>query len=131
MEKTELFLKIDYKILALPIDFSIGGKAIDNSTILKMKLIYSYLLSLSKTCREVYPEQTKIGRTLGIGSRQVVGRCIALLENIGWILKTSRTGTSNLYTVRTVEDILNKSPQEVKTESLIINNEDDDYEDPF
>ncbi|MCY2666281.1 hypothetical protein OXA80_00135 [Klebsiella pneumoniae] len=100
------FLAIDYRILALDIKTDVNGKTIDSSIILKFKLVYCYLLGLSKTCSEVYPKQTKIGEKLGIGSRQVVGRCISLLESLGWISKTSRTGTSNLYTVKTVEQIL-------------------------
>ncbi|SYR87787.1 Uncharacterised protein [Klebsiella pneumoniae] len=118
MEKTEQppFLAIDYRILALDIKTAINEKTIDSSTILKLKLVYSYLLGLSKTCEEVYPEQAKIGKTLGIGSRQVVGRLISLLESLGWISKTSRTGTSNLYTVKTVEQILEGIPREVKEE---------------
>ncbi|MDK7154294.1 hypothetical protein QP485_19230, partial [Klebsiella pneumoniae] len=82
----------------------------------KLKLVYCYLLGLSKKCSEVYPEQTKMGKTLGIGSRQVVGRCISLLESLGWISKTSRNGTSNLYEVKTVEQILEGIPCETKEE---------------
>ncbi|HCB0058970.1 TPA: hypothetical protein MYL02_002063 [Klebsiella pneumoniae] len=115
-EKEPPFLAIDYRILALDIKTDVNEKAIDSSTILKLKLVYSYLLGLSKTCEKVYPEQTKIGKTLGIGSRQVVGRCISLLESLGWISKTSRFGTSNLYTVKTVEQILEGIPREVKEE---------------
>ncbi|HDT5671779.1 TPA: hypothetical protein QHK20_002029 [Klebsiella variicola] len=115
-EKEPPFLAIDYRILALDIKTDVNEKTIDSSTILKLKLVYSYLLGLSKTCEKVYPEQTKIGKTLGIGSRQVVGRCISLLESLGWISKTSRTGTSNLYTVKTVEQILEGIPREVKEE---------------
>ncbi|EJE5322768.1 helix-turn-helix domain-containing protein [Klebsiella pneumoniae] len=110
------FLAIDYRILALDIKAAINKKTIDSSTILKLKLVYCYLLGFSKTCEEVYPEQTKMGKKLGIGSRQVVGRCISLLESLGWISKTSRTGTSNLYTVKTVEQILEGIPREVKEE---------------
>lgn len=118
MEKTEQppFLAIDYRILALDIKTDVNEKTIDSSTVLKLKLVYSYLLGFSKTCEEVYPEQTKIGRTLGIGSRQVVGRLISLLESLGWISKTSRTGTSNLYKVKTVEQILEGIPRETKEE---------------
>lgn len=115
-EKEPPFLAIDYRILSLDIKTDVNEKTIDSSTILKLKLVYSYLLGLSKTCEKVYPEQTKIGKTLGIGSRQVVGRCISLLESLGWISKTSRTGTSNLYTVKTVEQILEGIPREVKEE---------------
>lgn len=115
-EKEPPFLAIDYRILALDIKTDVNEKTIDSSTIIKLKLVYSYLLGLSKTCEKVYPEQTKIGKTLGIGSRQVVGRCISLLESLGWISKTSRTGTSNLYTVKTVEQILEGIPREVKEE---------------
>ncbi|EPJ4743002.1 TPA: helix-turn-helix domain-containing protein [Klebsiella pneumoniae] len=110
------FLAIDYRILALDIKAAINEKTIDSSTILKLKLVYSYLLGFSKTCEEVYPEQTKIGKKLGIGSRQVVGRCILLLESLGWISKTSRNGTSNLYQVKTVEQILEGMPHEAKEE---------------
>ncbi|MFM8059201.1 hypothetical protein [Klebsiella pneumoniae] len=118
MEKKEQppFLAIDYRILAFDIKTDVNEKTIDSSTILKLKLVYCYLLGFSKTCEEVYPEQTKIGKTLGIGSRQVVGRCISLLESLGWISKTSRTGTSNLYTVKTVEQILEGIPRETKEE---------------
>ncbi|ENV9331909.1 hypothetical protein ACFK7G_000088 [Klebsiella aerogenes] len=112
-EKVPPFLAIDYRILALDIKAAINEKTIDSSTILKLKLVYCYLLGFSKTCEEVYPEQTKIGKTLGIGSRQVVGRLISLLESLGWISKTSRTGTSNLYKVKTVEQILECIPREV------------------
>ena len=115
-EKSPPFLAIDYRILALDIKAAINEKTIDSSTILKLKLVYCYLLGFSKTCVEVYPEQTKIGRTLGIGSRQVVGRLISLLESLGWISKTSRTGTSNLYEVKTVEQILEGIPRETKEE---------------
>ncbi|HEP0857999.1 TPA: hypothetical protein QIX33_001181 [Klebsiella aerogenes] len=115
-EKEPPFLAIDYRILAFDIKAAINEKTIDSSTILKLKLVYSYLLGLSKKCSEVYPEQTKMGRTLGIGSRQVVGRCISLLESLGWISKTSRTGTSNLYQVKTVEQILEGIPRETKEE---------------
>ncbi|GKK62171.1 MULTISPECIES: hypothetical protein [Klebsiella] len=115
-EKVPPFLAIDYRILALDIKTTINEKTIDSSTILKLKLVYSYLQGLSKTCEKVYPEQAKMGKTLGIGSRQVVGRCISLLESLGWISKTSRTGTSNLYTVKTVEQILEGIPREVKEE---------------
>ncbi|HHZ6980789.1 TPA: hypothetical protein ACWLVQ_001882 [Klebsiella pneumoniae] len=110
------FLAIDYRILALDIKTDVNEKTIDSSTILKLKLVYSYLLGFSKTCEEVYPEQAKMGKTLGIGSRQVVGRCISLLESLGWISKTSRTGTSNLYQVKTVEQILEGIPRETKEE---------------
>ncbi|HBT1998491.1 hypothetical protein ACYAYC_06100 [Klebsiella pneumoniae] len=110
------FLAIDYRILALDINAAINEKNIDSSTILKLKLVYCYLLGLSKKCSEVYPEQTKMGKTLGIGSRQVVGRCISLLESLGWISKTSRNGTSNLYQVKTVEQILEGMPRETKEE---------------
>lgn len=110
------FLAIDYRILALDIKTAINEKTIDSSTILKLKLVYCYLLGFSKTCEEVYPEQTKIGKKLGIGSRQVVGRCISLLESLGWISKTSRNGTSNLYQVKTVEQILEGIPRETKEE---------------
>lgn len=118
MEKTEQppFLAIDYRILALDIKTDVNEKTIDSSTILKLKLVYCYLLGFSKTCEEVYPEQTKIGKKLGIGSRQVVGRCISLLESLGWISKTSRNGTSNLYQVKTVEQILECIPRETKEE---------------
>ncbi|HHL9189046.1 TPA: hypothetical protein ACQ850_004404 [Klebsiella pneumoniae] len=115
-EKVPPFLAIDYRILALDIKTAINGKTIDSSTILKLKLVYCYLLGLSKTCSEVYPEQTKMGKTLGIGSRQVVGRLISLLESLGWISKTSRNGTSNLYQVKTVEQILEGIPRETKEE---------------
>ncbi|MBL0815269.1 helix-turn-helix domain-containing protein [Klebsiella pneumoniae] len=110
------FLAIDYRILALDIKAAINEKTIDSSTIIKLKLVYSYLLGFSKTCSEVYPEQTKIGKKLGIGSRQVVGRLISLLESLGWISKTSRNGTSNLYQVKTVEQILEGMPHEAKEE---------------
>lgn len=110
-EKEPPFLAIDYRILALDIKTDVNGKTIESS--IKLKLVYCYLLGLSKKCSEVYPEQTKMGKTLGIGSRQVVGRCISLLESFGWISKTSRTGTSNLYTVKTVEQILECIPREV------------------
>ncbi len=118
MEKTEQppFLAIDYRILAFDIKTAINEKTIDSSTVLKLKLVYCYLLGLSKKCSEVYPEQTKMGKTLGIGSRQVVGRCISLLESLGWISKTSRNGTSNLYQVKTVEQILEGIPRETKEE---------------
>ena len=115
-EKVPPFLAIDYRILALDIKTAINEKTIDSSTILKLKLVYCYLLGFSKTCEEVYPEQTKIGNKLGIGSRQVVGRCISLLESLGWISKTSRNGTSNLYQVKTVEKILEGIPREAKEE---------------
>lgn len=115
-EKEPPFLAIDYRILALDIRTDVNEKTIDSSTILKLKLVYCYLLGLSKKCSEVYPEQTKMGKTLGIGSRQVVGRCISLLESLGWISKTSRTGTSNLYKVKTVEQILEGIPREVVEE---------------
>lgn len=115
-EKEPPFLAIDYRILALDIKTDINGKTIDSSIILKIKLVYCYLLGLSKTCSEVYPEQAKMGKTLGIGSRQVVGRLISLLESLGWISKTSRTGTSNLYKVKTVEQILEDIPSETKEE---------------
>ncbi|SLQ83629.1 Uncharacterised protein [Klebsiella pneumoniae] len=115
MNKNESpFLAIDYRILALDIKTDVNEKTIDSSTILKLKLVYCYLLGFSKTCEEVYPEQTKIGNKLGIGSRQVVGRCISLLESLGWISKTSRNGTSNLYQVKTVEQILEGIPREAK-----------------
>ncbi|MCQ0758087.1 helix-turn-helix domain-containing protein [Klebsiella pneumoniae] len=110
------FLAIDYRILALDLKTDVNEKTIDSSTILKLKLVYCYLLGLSKKCSEVYPEQTKMGKTLGIGSRQVVGRCISLLESLGWISKTSRNGTSNLYQVKTVEQILEGIPRETKEE---------------
>ncbi|HBV3540628.1 TPA: hypothetical protein MDV18_005465 [Klebsiella pneumoniae] len=110
------FLAIDYRILALDIKTAINEKTIDSSTILKLKLVYCYLLGFSKTCSEVYPEQAKIGKKLGIGSRQVVGRCISLLESLGWISKTSRNGTSNLYQVKTVEQILEGITRETKEE---------------
>ena len=117
MNKNESpFLAIDYRILALDIKTDVNEKTIDSSTILKLKLVYCYLLGFSKTCEEVYPEQTKIGNKLGIGSRQVVGRCISLLESLGWISKTSRNGTSNLYQVKTVEQILEGMPHEAKEE---------------
>ncbi|HBR4857251.1 TPA: hypothetical protein ACWW9W_002632 [Klebsiella pneumoniae] len=115
-EKEPPFLAIDYRILALDIKTDVNEKTIDSSTILKLKLVYCYLLGFSKTCEEVYPEQTKIGNKLGIGSRQVVGRCISLLESLGWISKTSRNGTSNLYQVKTVEKILEGIPREAKEE---------------
>ncbi|ENH5449007.1 hypothetical protein ABV844_004028 [Klebsiella pneumoniae] len=115
-KKEPPFLAIDYRILALDIKTAINGKTIDSSIILKLKLVYSYLLGLSKTCEEVYPEQAKMGKTLGIGSRQVVGRLISFLESLGWISKTSRTGTSNLYKVKTVEQILEGIPHEAKKE---------------
>ncbi|MFV3026409.1 hypothetical protein ACNI4H_17755 [Klebsiella aerogenes] len=115
-EKEPPFLAIDYRILAFDIKTAINEKTIDSSSVLKLKLVYCYLLALSKKCSEVYPEQTKMGKTLGIGSRQVVGRCISLLESLGWISKTSRTGTSNLYTVKTVEQILEGIPRETKEE---------------
>ncbi|EOZ0910244.1 MULTISPECIES: helix-turn-helix domain-containing protein [Klebsiella] len=115
-EKEPPFLAIDYRILALDIKTDVNEKTIDSSTILKLKLVYCYLLGFSKTCEEVYPEQTKIGNKLGIGSRQVVGRCISLLESLGWISKTSRNGTSNLYQVKTVEQILEGIPREAKEE---------------
>ncbi|MBF8428123.1 hypothetical protein MU424_04395 [Klebsiella pneumoniae] len=134
-EKEPPFLAIDYRILALDIKTDVNEKTIDSS-ILKLKLVYSYLLGLSKTCEKVYPEQTKIGKTLGIGSRQVVGRCISLLESLRWISKISRTGTSNLYTVKTVEQILEGIPREVKEEEkefhdfntgiVLIEDDDDD-----
>lgn len=117
-EKLPPFLAIDYRILAFDIKTAINEKTIDSSTILKLKLVYCYLLGLSKTCSEVYPEQAKIGKTLGIGSRQVVGRLISLLESLGWISKTSRTGTSNLYKVKTVEQILECIPREVVEEEI-------------
>lgn len=51
MNKNELpFLAIDYRILALDIKTTINEKTIDISTILKLKLVYSYLTGLSKTC---------------------------------------------------------------------------------
>ncbi|HCU2312700.1 TPA: helix-turn-helix domain-containing protein [Klebsiella aerogenes] len=115
-EKLPPFLAIDYRILALDIKTDVNEKNIDSSTVLKLKLVYCYLLGLSKKCSEVYPEQTKIGKKLGIGSRQVVGRCISLLESLGWISKTSRNGTSNLYQVKTVEQILEGIPRETKEE---------------
>ncbi|MEH3543619.1 hypothetical protein POV95_23310 [Klebsiella variicola] len=134
-KKEPPFLAIDYRILALDIKTAINEKTIDSSTILKLKLVYSYLLGLSKTCEEVYPEQAKMGKTLGIGSRQVVGRLISFLESLGWISKTSRTGTSNLYKVKTVEQILVGVPREVKEEEkkfpesipgIVLIEEDDD-----
>ena len=38
------FLAIDYRILALDIKAAINEKTIDSSTIIKLKLVYSYLL---------------------------------------------------------------------------------------
>ncbi|HHG1239557.1 hypothetical protein J8969_15925 [Klebsiella pneumoniae] len=134
-KKEPPFLAIDYRILALDIKTDVNEKTIDSSTILKLKLVYSYLLGLSKTCEEVYPEQAKMGKTLGIGSRQVVGRLISFLESLGWISKTSRTGTSNLYKVKPVEQILVGVPREVKEEEkkfpesipgIVLIEEDDD-----
>ncbi|NYY80147.1 hypothetical protein DMH27_02190 [Raoultella planticola] len=83
----------------------------DSSTILKLKLVYCYLLGLSKTCSGVYPEQTKMGKTLGIGSRQVVGRLISLLESLGWISKHPEQ-EHPIYTVKTVEQILEGIPRD-------------------
>lgn len=103
------FLAIDYRLLALDIEIEMRGKAINEATILKSKLVYAYLLGLSKSCDEVYPEQETIGEKLGIGSRQVAGRCIAILETLGWITKVPRSGTSNLYMVKSLEEILKNS----------------------
>lgn len=42
-EKEPPFLAIDYRILALDIKTDVNEKTIDSSTILKLKLVYSYL----------------------------------------------------------------------------------------
>ncbi len=48
MKNEPPFLAIDYRIPALDIKTAINGKTIDSSTILKLKLVYCYLLGLSK-----------------------------------------------------------------------------------
>lgn len=108
-QEQQPFLSVDYRLLALDLKIEMDGKAKKEETILKTKLVYAYLLGLSKSCDEVYPVHQTIAKKLGIGSRQVAGRCIATLETLGWITKVPRIGTSNLYMVKSLEEILKSS----------------------
>lgn len=104
------FLAIDYKLLSFEVKDK-SGKVVDS---LKHKLIYSYLSSLSRTFNEVHPRMDSIGDILGIGSRQVVMRCLKSLEEWGWIECNKRKGTSNTYLVNPVEDILSNIARPLK-----------------
>ncbi|WP_052130580.1 helix-turn-helix domain-containing protein [Erwinia typographi] len=104
-EKLEPFLAIDWELLALEVKDR-SSEPVGKDT-LKHKMIYSYLLSLSRTFDAVYPEMETIAARLNIGSRQVAMRHIDDLETWGWIKRKNRAGTSNIYLIKPLKDVLN------------------------
>ena len=94
----KLFLAIDYDLLGIT-SVEVNGET--HEVKLHHKIVYSYLLSLSGTFKQVTPSLTGIGKRLGLGTDQTVRRHIKDLVSFGWVQVVSegRKGMTNIYIV--------------------------------
>lgn len=95
------FLQVDYRLLALNEIEHNGEK---HKLTLQSKLVYSYLLSLSKSFDTVRPSLQGIADQLGLGSEQVARREIKTLAKAGLVSVIERPGTSNAFVVNPLLD---------------------------
>lgn len=95
---TTPFLMVDYDLLGI-YSVEVNGKA--HEVKLHHKIVYSYLLSLSGTFKQVTPSLNGIGKRLGLGTDQTVRRHIKDLVSFGWvqIVSEGRKGMTNIYIV--------------------------------
>ncbi|WP_105666538.1 helix-turn-helix domain-containing protein [Cronobacter dublinensis] len=95
---TTPFLMVDYDLLGIN-SVEVNGET--HEVKLHHKIVYSYLLSLSGTFKQVTPSLTGIGKRLGLGTDQTVRRHIKDLVSFGWVQVVSegRKGKTNIYIV--------------------------------
>ena len=95
---TTPFLMVDYDLLGIT-SVEVNGET--HEVKLHHKIVYSYLLSLSGTFKQVTPSLTGIGDRLGLGTDQTVRRHIKDLVSFGWVQVVSegRKGMTNIYIV--------------------------------
>ena len=95
---TTPFLMVDYDLLGFN-SVEVNGET--HEVKLHHKIVYSYLLSLSGTFKQVTPSLTGIGDRLGLGTDQTVRRHIKDLVSFGWVQVVSegRKGMTNIYIV--------------------------------
>lgn len=95
---TTPFLMVDYELLGIT-SVEINGES--KEVKLHHKIVYSYLLSLSGTFKQVSPSLAGIGKRLGLGTDQTVRRHIKDLVSFGWVkvVDDDRKGKTNIYTV--------------------------------
>lgn len=95
---TTPFLMVDYDLLGIT-SVEVNGES--KEVKLHHKIVYSYLLSLSGTFKQVTPSLTGVGKRLGLGTDQTVRRHIKDLVSFGWVLVVSegRKGQTNIYIV--------------------------------
>ena len=95
---TTPFLMVDYDLLGFN-SVEVNGET--HEVKLHHKIVYSYLLSLSGTFKQVTPSLTGIGKRLGLGTDQTVRRHIKDLVSFGWVQVVSevRKGMTNIYIV--------------------------------
>lgn len=93
---TAPFLMVDYELLEIT-SVEVNGET--KEVKLHHKIVYSYLLSLSGTFKQVTPSLNGIGKRLGLGTDQTVRRHIKDLVSFGWLSTVERPGTTNSYTV--------------------------------
>jgi len=95
---TTPFLMVDYDLLGIT-SVEVNGET--HEVKLHHKIVYSYLLSLSGTFKQVTPSLTGIGKRLGLGTDQTVRRHIKDLVSFGWVQVVSegRKGMTNIYIV--------------------------------
>lgn len=95
---TTPFLMVDYDLLGFN-SVEVNGET--HEVKLHHKIVYSYLLSLSGTFKQVTPSLTGIGKRLGLGTDQTVRRHIKDLVSFGWVQVVSegRKGRTNIYIV--------------------------------
>lgn len=93
---TTPFLMVDYDLLGFN-SVEVNGET--HEVKLHHKIVYSYLLSLSGTFKQVTPSLTGIGKRLGLGTDQTVRRHIKDLVSFGWVQVVSegRKGMTNIY----------------------------------
>ncbi|HEI8290727.1 TPA: helix-turn-helix domain-containing protein [Citrobacter koseri] len=90
------FLAIDYDLLGIN-SVEVNGEIHDVK--LHHKIVYSYLVSLSGTFKQVTPSLTGIGKRLGLGTDQTVRRHIKDLVSFGWLHLKERPGCTSIFTV--------------------------------
>lgn len=93
---TTPFLMVDYDLLGFN-SVEVNGET--HEVKLHHKIVYSYLLSLSGTFKQVTPSLTGIGKRLGLGTDQTVRRHIKDLVSFGWLHVKERPGCTSIFTV--------------------------------
>lgn len=112
------FLAIDYDLLGIT-SVEVNGET--HEVKLHHKIVYSYLLSLSGTFKQVTPSLTGIGKRLGLGTDQTVRRHIKDLVSFGWVqvVDEGRKGKTNIYNVLPyAPETQQEAPEEVPVPTM-------------